>query len=165
METNQEEIQKPLDAARAKLATVAESAAAYQAALQGAQERFEIEPMLDRVEGWLARWNSLFAAQEYGDSLVGVASLIEQFKEYTASVAVHQQILDGVSTEQEALTTRVASLSQQMEATAGSAEEYHTYLLLSQERMEKLPAISRVTEVSLANNKHGLVHTHAHACP
>lgn len=54
------------------------------------------------------------------------------------------QIVDPMESNQEVITSRVAELQGQLAAVKEAGDNYNTYLLMSQERLEKIPAIERV---------------------
>lgn len=53
-------------------------------------------------------------------------------------------VLDEMTSEQESITERLATEREAMAALEEAAENYHTWLLLSEERHEKLPMLDNV---------------------
>ena len=108
------------------------------------QERFEKLPALDRCEAWMADQNATFQAADYGASLSEVASLLEAYGTFQSNAAAQQEVLSTMESNQEVILNRLAELQAKMQETSAAAEEYQTQLLLSQERLEKMPAIDQV---------------------
>lgn len=144
MESEQESIIERLTTERAQMQATAEAAEYYNIQLQLSQERFEKLPALERVDAWMASQNELFAAANYGSSLGEVASLLASFETYTTNVEPQKQVLDTMESNQDEINGPLEELRGKMAATEEAAEAYHTQLLLSQERLDKLPQLERV---------------------
>ena len=70
--------------------------------------------------------------------------LLNEFKgTFTVNLPSQKAVLDEMTSEQEAITTRLEEVRAHMQATEEAAENYRVELLLSEERFEKLPVLDR----------------------
>lgn len=51
-----------------------------------------------------------------------------------------------MTSEQQVILDRIAAVTELLGTVASAGEDYNTYVLMSQERLEKLPALDRVEE-------------------
>jgi len=144
MTSEQEAITTRRDEVLAHMQATEEAAEYYRIQLLLSQERFEKLPALDRCEAWMADQNATFQAADYGASLSEVASLLEAYGTFQSNAAAQQEVLSTMESNQEVILNRLAELQAKMQETSAAAEEYQTQLLLSQERLEKMPAIDQV---------------------
>ena len=141
MASNQDEINEPLARLQESMAAMQEAGSEYHTQLLLNQERLQQLPVLERVEGWIGQQQALFSKCEYGDDQSAVATLLEAHQTFPASLAHQKQTVADIQTEQEAIQTKLDSVNAALAAVEAAGEEYHTQLLLSQERFEKLPLL------------------------
>jgi len=147
MESYQEEILGPLTACKEKHDAVAAEAEAFATALNLNKERLQKLPLLDEVDAWLAARAELFAHAEYGSTLVEVATLLSSHAEvFTASLPSKKEALDSMESEQDVINERLSASRASMLDVEEAAAAYENELLLSQERLEKLPTLARIDE-------------------
>lgn len=70
--------------------------------------------------------------------------MLEAFNTYNSNLDAQQETLNSMESNQDVILSRVAELKESLAATKEAGEVYQNELLLSQERLEKLPAIERV---------------------
>jgi len=144
MESYQEEITGRMAELKEKILATETAAEAYQVQLLLSQERLEKLPSLERADQWLDAQNAVFAGDVYGDTLVEVATLLSSFDTFTQELASKKETLGAMESEQEVILTRLGEVQAKLAATEESGLGYQQELLLSQERLEKLPALDRV---------------------
>ena len=133
------------DATLARGMEVEAAAEEYRTQVLLSQERLEKLPMLERVDAWVATQQELFGKQEYGSTLVEVATLLFSFGEsFVGGAPSKKALLESMESEQEVITTKLAETRAAMAACEEAADYYNTELLLSQERLTKLPLLERV---------------------
>ena len=117
------------------------------------QERLEKLPTLDRIDTWMDAQNELFVAGNYGATLVEVATLLSSYDTFLLDLNSKKATLEGMTSEQEVITTRLAEVQEKLAATEECGAGYQQELYLSQERLEKLPALARVEAWLLSQNE------------
>lgn len=173
MESEQEAITEAVTQHKEQMATTEQGAEWYHNQLLLNQERQEKVPQLQRVERWLDLQDALFAGQFYGEDMATVSALLSSFESYTSAAGTNNavrvaplpnlapnrllmscllfpccllfQILTEMETNQEVIQSKLDELRTRIAATAEGAEYYHTQLLLSQERLEKLPQLEQIS--------------------
>lgn len=85
MESYQDEILAPLQAAKQLLAETQEAANAYYTQLNLAHERFDKLPRIQRVDRWLSTQQAIFEAADYGESIGATEEMLASFEESYAS--------------------------------------------------------------------------------
>ena len=141
MESNQDSINEPLAKLREAFASMDAAAAQYQQELLLNQERLLQLPVLERVEGWIGQQNELFAKAEYGVDQASTATLLEAHQTFPADLAHQKQIVGEITTEQDVVKSKLEAVQAALAEVEAAGDEYHTQLLLSQERFEKLPIL------------------------
>ena len=122
------------------------AAAEYKTQLTLSKERHLKLPQIEHVDRWLDDQNAVFVSGEYGDGVGDVADKLAAFDAYRSMLVLQRAVLDEVASEQEVIATRLAEVHAKAAAVDELAEDYHTQLLLSQERLQKLPTIAMVKE-------------------
>ena len=153
MESYQEEILGRQAELKEKLATTEAAAEEYHMQLLLSQERLEKLPTLDRIDTWMDAQNELFVAGNYGATLVEVATLLSSYDTFLLDLNSKKATLEGMTSEQEVITTRLAEVQEKLAATEECGAGYQQELYLSQERLEKLPALARVEAWLLSQNE------------
>lgn len=125
MTSEQEVITTRRDEVRAKMAATEEEATAYSTQLQLSKERLEKLPVLAKVEEWAQGHTALFEAADYGDSLVAVAALQDALDSgYRAQLPSKRELVDGMSSEQDVINTRLGEVKAVLDATAAAEAAY-----------------------------------------
>ena len=128
-------------ACREAFASMDAAAAQYQQELLLNQERLLQLPVLERVEGWIGQQNELFAKAEYGVDQASTATLLEAHQTFPADLTHQKQIVGEITTEQDVVKSKLEAVQAALAEVEAAGDEYHTQLLLSQERFEKLPIL------------------------
>jgi len=124
----------------------------YQTQLLLAQERLSLFAIIDRTEAWLRDQEAFFAKGEYGETLVAVATLLAAFETFEPTMASKKSGIEDMSSEQAAIIERRDACAEFCARVEATAEEYRIQLLLSQERLEKLPMLERVSAWLVTQN-------------
>ena len=83
----------------------------------------------------------------HGSTLSEVTTLLFSYNEtYVGALPSKQQLLDTMESNQDEINTRLEETRAAMAATQEAAEYYNNELLLSQERLTKLPMLDRIAE-------------------
>lgn len=122
------------------------AAAEYQSQLTLSKERHLKLPQIEHVDRWLDDQNAVFVSGEYGEGVGDVADKLAAFDAYRSMLVLQKAVLEEVASEQDVIATRLAEVHAKVAAVDEVAEDYHTQLLLSQERLQKLPTIAMVKE-------------------
>lgn len=118
--------------------------AAYKAQLELCRERHVKLPKLQRVEDWCQGHRGVFAEAEYGETIAAVDSLLETHGLFTGLVPGKKAVVDGMSSEQDAISNRIDEVSGIVEAAISEGAAYKSQLDLNRERLVKLPQLERV---------------------
>lgn len=146
VESEQEAIKERITEVEQLFRETEAAAAEYSSQLEQCKERHIKLPQLDHVDQWLDAQNAVFVSGEYGEGVVDVADKLASFDAYRSMLLLQKAVGDNMSSEQDAVTSRIAEIASKLQAVDEAGEEYHTQLLLSQERLQKLPTIALVRQ-------------------
>jgi len=145
MESNQDEVNTPLANIRASMETMEGAAAEYHRQLLLNQERLQTLPMLDGVLAWVAEKTELFSSNDFGADLAAVAQLLEAHQPFPSQLERQKGVVDAVAPGQEVVQTKKDEVVAALGSVEQLGDDYHTQLLLSQERFEKLPVLENLS--------------------
>jgi len=146
VESTQEAVVNRIQEVGEMFSSTQASASEYHAQLLLCKERHLKLPQVEHVQMWLDTQSEVFTSGEYGETADQVTDRLASFEGYRSMLELQRAVLDGMSSEQEAILTRIEEVKAHMASVDEVAEEYNTQLLLVQERLQKLPTISMVKQ-------------------